>query len=788
MWKALSWPGESRLYYAACVILIIAAAGLRFYNLPSRSLTHDETTAANNANGTLSQVVENTREYNSSPILWPLGLWAIQKIESSPLSVRIVPAIASTLAVAALVFLLPRAGVERSTALLAGVLLAVSTTAIHAAQHVREYSLDALLVVVMLTGALWYLKEEKKWILLISLFVAPLLQYGLALFGAALILMIVIKRWTDSRNNGTGRIFPYSLRNFSFFIAPPMLSLALGSIITWFITLRYHGTGHGRDSYLENYYYRGELTDIPAVLRFVLQGWENILEFHFETIPVIMVISVIFTAFILRNSFRTNGMMILFLAVIAVASISVILGLYPLIQQRTGTGHERHILLWGPVVVLTFTQSIMVIANIVIEKMSKIRKINLRHPVAYRSAFLAIFIATVTVGGIWNISKYQTLYRDPDGTRSILEFLEQNMEDDDIIIWVPFPRSIITFYRGDMYRKNMKESIAMVENGNPEYDSWDKERYLEVLKNLPDTTKRIWIVHQDDLHGYEILAHLYDPDMVTIEWTAPSIELLSLSLVADARQAVRYFRDFEENRQEILEDPGDIVLRTDQYEVYLGKRTILYAASENCETIPHTSHIVLQIFPMDQNDLPLSFRKIGYENLDFTFSNIYVAFGEKCFAVRFLPDYPIDRIWTGAAGGELRFIYPGASLRPVDIDEEFIENLPAPVLKHDPWSIYSVGRHLVYVGDCDSGQTIPPFFVHLYPVEVADLPVERQEHGFANRDFYFSHDGGVVGDACVAVRELADYPIDYIHVGQYDETGQIWEATIEWEAGGPPPE
>ena len=34
----------------------------------------------------------------------------------------------------------------------------------------------------------------------------------------------------------------------------------------------------------------------------------------------------------------------------------------------------------------------------------------------------------------------------------------------------------------------------------------------------------------------------------------------------------------------------------------------------------------------------------------------------------------------------------------------------------------------------------------------------------------------------MAVRELADYPIDYIHTGQYDEAGKIWEATVEGEA------
>ena len=77
---------------------------------------------------------------------------------------------------------------------------------------------------------------------------------------------------------------------------------------------------------------------------------------------------------------------------------------------------------------------------------------------------------------------------------------------------------------------------------------------------------------------------------------------------------------------------------------------------------------------------------------------------------------------------------------------------------------------------------MPPFFLHLYPADAAELPVGAREHGFENRDFSFSSVSGALGDGCVAVRELADYPIDYIHTGQYEDDGKIWEATIEGEA------
>ena len=71
------------------------------------SVWYDEAVAANNSSGTLSEVIPNTRHRNSSPILYPLALWAVQKVDVSAFSIRILPATASVLTVAALLFLLP---------------------------------------------------------------------------------------------------------------------------------------------------------------------------------------------------------------------------------------------------------------------------------------------------------------------------------------------------------------------------------------------------------------------------------------------------------------------------------------------------------------------------------------------------------------------------------------------------------------------------------------------------------------------------------------------------------
>ena len=174
-------------YYAAAIGLLIVAAALRFYDLPEHYLRVDEAAAAHNSRGTLAEVIANTRTNNSSPILYPLALWAVLKVEASAFSVRVLPAAASVLTVAAMLFLLPRAGVGRGAAMLAALLATVSAAAIWHAQDAREYSVDALLAVLMIAGLLWYLRDGRKALLCASLFIAPLLQYGLVLFGVAVI-------------------------------------------------------------------------------------------------------------------------------------------------------------------------------------------------------------------------------------------------------------------------------------------------------------------------------------------------------------------------------------------------------------------------------------------------------------------------------------------------------------------------------------------------------------------------------------------------------------------------
>ena len=79
------------------------------------------------------------------------------------------------------------------------------------------------------------------------------------------------------------------------------------------------------------------------------------------------------------------------------------------------------------------------------------------------------------------------------------------------------------------------------------------------------------------------------------------------------------------------------------------------------------------------------------------------------------------------------------------------------------------GNQLRYVReDCIPGDLDLPFFLHLIPREVADLPPDSREYGFENRDFNFDGVGhSFTHKQCAAQIRLPDYPIVALRTGQY---------------------
>ena len=101
-------------------------------------------------------------------------------------------------------------------------------------------------------------------------------------------------------------------------------------------------------------------------------------------------------------------------------------------------------------------------------------------------------------------------------------------------------------------------------------------------------------------------------------------------------------------------------------------------------------------------------------------------------------------------------------------------------LARSDFDIYAYDGALYYLSaNCDPPLSNPNVFLHIIPADPADLPVERREHGFENRDFRLDNHAAFFDGKCIRRRPLPDYPIARIRTGQRVKDEIIWRADID---------
>ena len=125
--------------------------------------------------------------------------------------------------------------------------------------------------------------------------------------------------------------------------------------------------------------------------------------------------------------------------------------------------------------------------------------------------------------------------------------------------------------------------------------------------------------------------------------------------------------------------------------------------------------------------------------------------------------------------------FAGRDLRVFDRD--YVARLAGdngPIIRSD-WDVYLVEDSLIYAKDqCTPEDAEPTFFLHLYPVDMNDLPDHRKQYGFDGFNFEFRNHLLGEGEICAAVRELPDYAVAAIRTGQFIGEGKkIWEGRFD---------
>ena len=217
------------------------------------------------------------------------------------------------------------------------------------------------------------------------------------------------------------------------------------------------------------------------------------------------------------------------------------------------------------------------------------------------------------------------------------------------------------------------------------------------------------------------------------------------------------------------------------FDVYLDEDRLVYV-NEECPEGSDEGLFFLHLYPVNVVDLSPNRQQYRFDNLDFTFREIGRRDAERCAAVVFLPDYEVYRIETGQtvlgkdvwrAKAAFKDFELGASARMLDSVED-VQRVAGAA-----FDVYWTGTGLTYVKEECRRDDEEPFFLHLYPVDVADLPLHRRQYRFDNLDFTFREIGyRDAGGRCIAERALPGYEVALIHTGQGHPDGTRWYRKI----------
>ena len=253
-----------------------------------------------------------------------------------------------------------------------------------------------------------------------------------------------------------------------------------------------------------------------------------------------------------------------------------------------------------------------------------------------------------------------------------------------------------------------------------------------------------------------------------------------------------------------------------RFDVHQLGNTLLYAGErKHCPRDDRTGFF-LHVFLADTNDLSPSQRRFGFVNLDASFRrSVFWTRGDRCFAVRFLPqrvrDWECERTpWDGRCFAA-RFLpqIPIAGIRTGQDDErngsrlwegrfafggrsrdggnsvavEYERIASRQPLARSVWGVHLLrgagGDELAFLKTpCAAGDAAGRFLVHVVPVDPDNLPADKP---FDDWDFDFLERGGAVFDGkCMVKTSLPDYDIASVRTGQYDPVaGELWSAELE---------
>ncbi len=756
----------------ACVCLLLIAAALRFYNITDQTLRYDEAKVALNSAGGFSEVVDNTRYENSSPILYPIALWVAQKAASTEFSVRFMPAAASVLTVAALLLLMPRAGVARRAAVLAALLAALSAAAVVHAQDAREYSVDALAAALIIAGLLGYLRDGKKALLCAALAAGPLLQYGLALFGVAALAAAALA--PSARDAAVGGAQSYAaaiwgrLRGRADLLLP-IACFGAACALSWWVTLRYQWTdgGWGSGAYLTDYYYQGGF-DAAAIAQFAVGRTWDLLSYHMPT-AIAAGALICFAALLpwaLRRR-RMDGLALLAALAVGAAICAALMNAYPL-------GDIRQCLYLGPIIFLAAGSAFDTVAGAAAARA--------RRP-GLAPAMAGLAAGGIAIAGASDLWRHYEAHSSEEGIERIFAALEEREREGDAVYVSRWGVPLVAFYKDEKPDNYYYSKTFCWEPSGEECVS---EMFDELFLAFGDS-RRIWLINSPQVSAAEEMAAYSREAVVEVVVEVEEVAANGSAALHLLTRRVRLGGGVHEEASDEYEGDGLGALTVDSvYDIYIEGGSLRYV-KQPCAAEDTEALFFLHLYTEDVADLPDYERQRGFANLDFVFDEYGIRDGDRCVIRRELPDYPIVHIHTG------QYLYPEKIVtwevkfpfKSINLSEwlgEYDDVVAGARRAASTYDVYLKDNALYYAKrPCVPGDTDAHFFLNIYPEDAGALSERRRQRGYDILNFDFHEYGFIAADRCLIRRDLPAYAVERIQTGQYVYP----DGPITWEVEFP---
>ena len=220
----------------------------------------------------------------------------------------------------------------------------------------------------------------------------------------------------------------------------------------------------------------------------------------------------------------------------------------------------------------------------------------------------------------------------------------------------------------------------------------------------------------------------------------------------------------------------------DSFDLYEWDNRLIYLR-ESCAAADTAAGFFLHIIPENPDDLPEDRREAGFAHRGFAFAHQGGHFDGKCLATIPLPDYPLKEMRTGQhipGQGNLWSVELIAAPDYAQLRADYAALAAAEPAARDYFALYWQDNRLLYRREtCAAADTAAGFFLHIVPEDVADLPADRRDAGFAHGGFDFVRRGGHFDGKCLAAVPLPGYPIKEMRTGQFvPGQGDLWSATI----------